>query len=116
MEELGVAVETEQIKYLAFAREFGRAGKPQFFFLFDLKQGVRGLSVTRLQTCWRMYGNKEHRNLFALNGKQAEVLVGHDASAIRQLLKSLGPGKLKPSEELRMNLALALEYQQRSVA
>ncbi len=101
-EELGFRPSSDQIHYLAFAREFGRAGKPQFFFLINAPVVWRDIEFA-----WQIYSSDERElsKIMSLDKEQAKSLVGKDADNIASIILNVGL-----SEELRMNLALALQY------
>jgi hypothetical protein len=91
---------------LAFARELSRLGKPQFFFFVDMLDGAPGLPTRDLEAAWRIYAvDYEVTELMFLEEHNAEILAGPDVKDRTKLLRG---GRI--SEELRMNLALALDY------
>ena len=105
-QELGLCVPRRSIIYLAFARELSRLGKPQFFFFVDMLDGAPGLPTRDLEAAWRIYAvDYEVTELMFLEEHNAEILAGPDVKDRTKLLRG---GRI--SEELRMNLALALDY------
>ena len=101
-EELGFRPSPSEIYYLAFAREFGRAGKPQFFFLIKHDN----ISWADVERAWQVYASDERElsKIKALDDEEARCLVGADADKVNRIIHDAGL-----SEELRMNLALALQ-------
>jgi len=100
-EELGFRPSLEEIHYLAFAREFGRAGKPQFFFVVHTPMRWRDV-----ERSWKVYASDERElsDIKDLDEDQARTLVGKDSAKVRAIVD-----EVKLSEELRMNLALAIQ-------
>lgn len=104
---------TDELVFLGFARELGRCGKPQLFFFYDSHEK----DFIDLKELWRVYadslsGNsniKEFNDISELTMEEVEVLISDDEDAITRLLAS---HKLivGVSQELRMNLALAISY------
>ncbi len=95
--------------YLAFAREWGRLGKPQIFFLGDMHLLDDGLESDQLEAKWAMYASTgEHVDLRFLNDKDARILVGMQNQKVQEII-----GENVLSEELRFNLALTLDKQEK---
>ncbi len=92
----------DEVHYLGLAREFGRLGKPQIFFLIRTSK-----SGPELITTFRTYRQDDSRFLALkyLTARQAQTLIGKDETQIRELCGNAGV-----SEELRFNLYLALRY------
>ena len=109
-EELGYRASVEKFIYLGLARELGRLGKPQLFFLLDLPNDRARL----IESMWSTYtaprlpepsSRAEFKKLIFVPTKDAKVLVGRDEAAAMRVT-----GGARMSEELRMNLALALQH------
>jgi ppGpp synthetase/RelA/SpoT-type nucleotidyltranferase/8-oxo-dGTP pyrophosphatase MutT (NUDIX family) len=99
-EELGYRPKPDEIHYLAFTRAFIRAGKPQFFFL--IKPCIDSVTI---KSKWQVYASDENElsEIKILNTEDAKILAGNNANKIDAIIGNTGL-----SEELRMNLALAL--------
>jgi hypothetical protein len=105
-QELGLCVAPERIVYLAFARELGRLGKPQFFFMLDMLKEEPRMLPHDLEAAWHIYAvDYEVTELMFLEERDARIVAGPHS---QDRAKLLGGGRV--SEELRMNLALALDY------
>src|SRR5258708_6050803 len=109
-EELGFKAESADFQYLGFAREFRRAGKPQLFFFLDLPH----VSFHRMKLLWTTYtgpairdtdSRVEFKDLLSVTTRQARVAVSNDEKGIASAFGNVGL-----SDELRMNLALALKH------
>jgi ppGpp synthetase/RelA/SpoT-type nucleotidyltranferase len=102
-QELHYGAKLEDLHYLGFARELGRAGKPQVFFYLDVKD----LSCNDLQSLWRTYSSpsSEYQEVATLDTEAVLDLVSADQHRVQKHIKGAGL-----NEELRMNLALALQY------
>ena len=102
-EEIGFTPEAKNVHYLGFAREFGRAGKPQIFFLVDVQS-----RCDRLESIFRTYrtATSEYQRVSFLNAFKARALISNS----QELVQSVA-GEFGVSEELRFNLALALKHE-----
>jgi len=107
-EELGLKVEPRQFTYLALARELGRVGKPQLFFFLDLDE----FSFRTIEARWTTYtrppvgdSKVEYVDLRPVDDKDAARLMSNSGKEV--LSASNG---VSVSEELRMNLALAIRH------
>lgn len=104
--ELGIPLKAKDFIYLGFAREIQRLGKPQFFFFLDLLEKKNPINAEDLKIKWRIYAKDyEVSILKALTIDEIEKLINADEKLIKEINLS---GNI--SEELRMNLALALKY------
>jgi ppGpp synthetase/RelA/SpoT-type nucleotidyltranferase len=101
-EELGYSPRPEQVHYLGFAREFGRLGKPQIFFLIDSDIRWEYL-VTKFRTYKRAESEYESIRLLSVN--EARDLVSADTDCVARASRGA-----PVAEELRFNLALALDF------
>jgi hypothetical protein len=101
-EELGYRPSASEIEYLGLAREFGRAGKPQLFFLIRC-----GVDSSTLRRFWQVYASEDNElvELKILSGEEVRGLVGNDESVVARILDGGGL-----TDEVRMNLALALRF------
>ncbi|MEM9462695.1 MAG: hypothetical protein AAGF11_51580 [Myxococcota bacterium] len=109
-QELGFRPIVQEFVYLGFARELDRFGKPQFFFLLD-----SNLHQRQIEGSWKLYADegaaREHSTLLFLDHGKAKTLASKDSSDVRDALSTTAGGTPpEPSEELRMNLALALDH------
>lgn len=109
-EELGFRAEPSDFQYLGFARELRRAGKPQLFFFLDLPR----VSFHTVKLLWTTYtgpairetdSRVEFKDIRSVTTPQALVAVSGDENGIASAFGTVGL-----SEELRMNLALALKH------
>jgi ppGpp synthetase/RelA/SpoT-type nucleotidyltranferase len=109
-EELGLKIEPDRFRYLGLAREHGRVGKPQVFFFLDLDE----LSFRTVEARWTTYTNPpvgepnsktEYVELRAFDDEGVANLISDSSERVRSASGGVGI-----SEELRMNLALAVEY------
>jgi hypothetical protein len=102
-EEIGYKVDPSQFEFLGFARELGRAGKPQLFFFLD----IRDMSVAELKSMFHTYTSPESEfaGLETISMEDARKLVSSDATVVHEVA-----GTSDVSDELRFNLALALEF------
>jgi ppGpp synthetase/RelA/SpoT-type nucleotidyltranferase len=108
-EELGYKTSPTNFVYLGFARELGRIGKPQIFFLLDLPH----IPAREIESMWSTYTpppsadpstRTEFKKLEFLDRKRALALVGNNQDDVNRIASGSGI-----SEELRMNLALSLQ-------
>jgi|GEM_PF-4361484 len=100
-EELGFTVDPDQVLYLGLGREFGRLGKPQVFFYVDAAIKCDDLSAKF--TTYKKVDSEFQRLEFLTDAKAAD-LVSADEGKVNRLCEGSNV-----SEELRFNLALALE-------
>lgn len=107
--ELGLRVSPREFRYLGLARELRRLGKPQALFLLDLTltAGEARLPCPLVRNHWRVYARDVQISaLEFIDDSKAYALCGSkDAPAKAGLTGDV-------SEELRMNLALALRYRE----
>jgi ppGpp synthetase/RelA/SpoT-type nucleotidyltranferase len=101
-EELGYSPRPKDVHYLGLAREFGRLGKPQVFFLIDTDIRSEYL-LTKFRT-YKLF-DSEYQNIRPLDLAEARDLV----SAVPERVNRVGGGA-DVGEELRFNLALALDF------
>ncbi len=109
-EELGYSPSPSDFVFLGFFRELGRVGKPQLFFLLD----IPNMPARDIESMWSAYtpppsadpsARTEFKNLVFLNKEKVLILVGNDHDEVNKITSGAGV-----SEELRMNLVLALRY------
>ena len=96
-----MSLRLEDIQYLGFAREFGRGGKPQFFFYAAVESVTNEVLENLVQT----YRTAEIQGLQFLTTQEANTLIGKSEREIQDVVGDRGL-----SEELRMNLKLAIDY------
>lgn len=105
---------TERLVFLGLGRELGRAGKPQLFFFLDETEK----DFNDLREMWLIYADSvvkkdgqlpEFKDVVGATQDQVDRLLSADASVVLESIRDIGVAK-GVSEELRMNLALALDY------
>ncbi len=115
-EELGVDADDlgESLIFLGFGREIDRCGKPQAFFLIE----ENSLKFDELKQRWRIYADsvitKENQapefvDISGVSTETLQKLISADVSIVLDAISEFG-GVRGISEELRANVALALEY------
>jgi ppGpp synthetase/RelA/SpoT-type nucleotidyltranferase len=102
--ELGLELDPRCLRYLGFTRELRRLGKPQFFFLIDLGKDLRS-SVSVLSTYMAYSVEHQFSKLQAVSTNDIRKLVSANWDDVLEITD-----KEDVSEELIMNLALALEF------
>jgi hypothetical protein len=102
--ELGLEIDPICVRYLGFARELRRLGKPQFFFLVDLNKDLK-TSGSVLSTFLTYSVEHQFSQLRAISADDAGKLVSENWNDALNITNNE-----KISEELIMNLALALTH------
>ena len=113
-EELGYSASPEDFIYLGFAREKKRAGKPQLFFLLDLCD--KDITLAIIRDRWATYAAPDMSGGTTSNTLEFKAVESISTDQARRLVESK-PVEIngvtegvRISDELRMNLRLALEY------
>jgi hypothetical protein len=116
-EELGINVDPKRFIYLGLFRELGRVGKPQLFFFLDLDE----YSFETVKARWTTYtrppvgepdSRTEYVDLLQLDSINQNRVISNSSEDVMSAFTQIG-GRTGVSEELRMNLALALRYLER---
>lgn len=94
-QELGININKNFLTYLGIYRELRRLGKPQVFFLIDMFEKPGGLSVKQIDASWHIYATDHEfeKLIFKSEYDLAKILNNNESNC---------------SQELKMNLALAL--------
>lgn len=96
-QELGIWIDSSYLTYLGVYRELIRLGKPQVFYLIDMKDSGNGLTVEQIDASWHIYAtDHEFEDIVFKNNKEVFALLDNNDSLC--------------SHELQMNLALALDH------
>ena len=104
-EELGFQFPLEgALEFIGFAREIERSGKPQFFFLIDCKKSKIDYTAENADAFFWLYSDKEADSLMFLSDSAVKDAVSNSPNKVQKALQ----GTI-PSNELRMNLALAIK-------
>ena len=104
-EELGICPKQDEVFYLGFAREFGRAGKPQIFFLVESNKNCA--EIGEIFHTYRRT-DSEYQTIRFLTDAEARLLISDKHQSVNSICKDATVG-----EELRFNLALALDSPKR---